>query len=373
LNSITFEAITVRQDKARVKIIWDKLFEHSSNSFFISWAWVDTWLSSMPSNISIKLLVGYRVNQPVLAFLVGGVSFKLLSINVGSVGATGEYDLDDIVIERNGIIVSKALPVKSISWVDIFAALDLEKINLPSISEESIEEFYGCFESGPWRLVTTTQPTYYVCLEKVRKSECNYWSLLSANKRRQIKKSTSIYSSQGAIRIDLAADTGSALALFDRLVVLHQKEWVRRENNGAFSNNYILNFHKEMIKNYYHNGNIRIYHLYNESGTIGLVYGFISQNDFLYYQSGFNYEKDNRCKPGLTCHSLLIQKMASEGLRRYDFLAGDVQYKRSLGTDSYQALDLEFYSDSYKSKIHFIVCKVIKKQLKKLFHKYKNR
>jgi len=369
-----FQAINVKQDKAQVKIIWDELFQSSNNSFFISWAWVDTWLGSLPSTISIKLFVVYQGKQPLLAFLVGGPSCykpNILSIHVGSVGATGDYDIDDIVIERNGILVSKSMPVKSVSWVDIFKTLDIDKINLPSISDESIEELEKYLQSGSWRVSSTSIPAYYVCLEKVRKSEGGYLSLLSANKRRQIKKSISIYSCQGGVQVELAADVVSALILFDRLVVLHQKEWIRRDKSGAFSNDYILNFHKSLIKDHYRSGNIRIYHLYNDAGTIGIVYGFISQNDFLYYQSGFHYGKDNRCKPGLSCHSSLIEIMADEGLRRYDFLAGDVQYKRSLGTDSYKALDLEFYSDSIKSKMHFMVYKVIKKQLKNLLSQVK--
>jgi hypothetical protein len=369
-----FEAISVKQDKDKVKKIWNELFQHSNNSFFISWAWVDTWLDSMPSNISIKFLVAYQGNQPLLAFLVGGPSCNksnFLSINVGYVGATGEYDLDDIVIEHNGILVSNTMPVKSIPLGNIFKALDVDKINLPGITEENIEELNEHVDSGPWKVSSASISTYYVCLEKVRKNECNYLSLLSANKLRQIKKSTSIYSSKGVIQIELPPDIISALALFDKLVVLHQKEWIRRDKNGAFSNNYILNFHKELIKNHYNEGKIRIYHLYNSVETIGVVYGFISQNDFLYYQSGFHYGKDNRCKPGLTCHSLLIEIMANEGLRRYDFLAGDVQYKRSLGTDSYQTLDIELYSDSLKSKMHFMVHKIIKKQLKKFLSQIK--
>jgi CelD/BcsL family acetyltransferase involved in cellulose biosynthesis len=50
------------------------------------------------------------------------------------------------------------------------------------------------------------------------------------------------------------------------------------------------------------------------------------------YQSGFNYEEDNRLKPGLVSHRVAIEHCLAAGDAVYDFLAGDDRYKRSLGT-----------------------------------------
>ena len=56
-----------------------------------------------------------------------------------------------------------------------------------------------------------------------------------------------------------------------------------------------------------------------------------------FYQSGFNYEDDNRLKPGLVTHALVVQSCIEQGYDVYDFLAGGPageRYKESLSTDA---------------------------------------
>ena len=51
----------------------------------------------------------------------------------------------------------------------------------------------------------------------------------------------------------------------------------------------------------------------------------------LSYQSGFAYpEAAGPRKPGLTTHWLAIEMYRAEGMRLYDFLAGEDRYKTSL-------------------------------------------
>jgi CelD/BcsL family acetyltransferase involved in cellulose biosynthesis len=52
----------------------------------------------------------------------------------------------------------------------------------------------------------------------------------------------------------------------------------------------------------------------------------------MFYQSGLEPSSDNKVKPGLVAHALAITECAAAGLREYDFLAGDSQYKKSLST-----------------------------------------
>ena len=53
-----------------------------------------------------------------------------------------------------------------------------------------------------------------------------------------------------------------------------------------------------------------------------------------FYQCAFDYEKDNRLKPGLVSHYLCINKYMDEGIRYYDLMAGENQYKSSVSKRS---------------------------------------
>jgi CelD/BcsL family acetyltransferase involved in cellulose biosynthesis len=70
--------------------------------------------------------------------------------------------------------------------------------------------------------------------------------------------------------------------------------------------------------------------------TFGMLYNFVQSGVVYFYQSGFLYEDDNRAKPGLLTHALVIQSCLDQGFERYDFLASDPlesRYKASLSTD----------------------------------------
>ena len=67
---------------------------------------------------------------------------------------------------------------------------------------------------------------------------------------------------------------------------------------------------------------------------VGYLYNFVHNKIVYAYQSGFIYIKQAKYKPGLVSHYLAIQYNIQVCNDRYDFLAGDNQYKRSMSTST---------------------------------------
>ncbi len=65
---------------------------------------------------------------------------------------------------------------------------------------------------------------------------------------------------------------------------------------------------------------------------LGYLFNFLHHGQVLNYQSAFRPVEDNRLKPGLVSHAAAIAFYAKKGHDIYHFLAGDAQYKESLGT-----------------------------------------
>ncbi len=68
--------------------------------------------------------------------------------------------------------------------------------------------------------------------------------------------------------------------------------------------------------------------------TLGVLYNFAYAGASLFYQSGLRLDPDKRVKIGLVAHASAIEHCRAAGLARYEFLAGDDQYKKSLSTAS---------------------------------------
>jgi hypothetical protein len=183
-------------------------------------------------------------------------------------------------------------------------------------------------------LIDALRASYYVDLDKVRAAEMDFMKLLSANKRSQIRRSIKQYELDGNVEVDESRNLDEALAMFDEMVALHQKEWQRRGEPGVFSNNYMLRFHKALIRSRFDRGEIQLLKIGTDSKVIGYLYSFVYCGDVLFYQSGFNYEAENVYRPGLVSHYYAVLHNAGRGAKTYDFLAGEAEYKKSLSTDT---------------------------------------
>jgi CelD/BcsL family acetyltransferase involved in cellulose biosynthesis len=188
---------------------------------------------------------------------------------------------------------------------------------------------------GTFHIITDEiSNSYYVDLEKIRAVNLDFLSLLSSNKRSQVRRSIKQYEINGELEIHESSSTEQALAMFEELVVLHQDEWNKRGKPGAFSNKFLYRFHLDLIRERFKDGEIQLLEIRNHTTTVGILYCFVYHGEVLFYQSGFNYSPGNVYRPGLVSHYYAIVHNAKKGMGTYDFLAGESAYKSSLSTDS---------------------------------------
>jgi len=66
--------------------------------------------------------------------------------------------------------------------------------------------------------------------------------------------------------------------------------------------------------------------------TVGCLYNFVYRSKICFYQCGYDYSVGDRTSPGMVVHAFAVKRAAAAGLAEYDFMAGDVEYKRKLAT-----------------------------------------
>jgi len=321
--------------------IWLALLDKCQHSYFTSWGWISNWIKSLPMESNVKLIVGYVKNEPVVAFFIGQKKenkYGLLPTSVISLNSTSDPYYDQLYIEYNSILVD---PSVSLNLDNLFGYLDLLKWDefiLPGLSPNFVAEINllddGASRRDYYMLIEEVASSFFVELEKIRKAGMDYLKLLSSNKRSQIRRSIKQYEIDGNIQIQESKSLDEALLMFDNLVLLHQQEWEKRGKPGAFSNRYLLQFHKDLIRSRFDQNEIQLLHIYNNKMTIGYLYNFVYKQDVFFYQSGFNYLAENTYRPGLVSHYFAIIHNTTKNMSNYDFLAGDSAYKSSLSTNS---------------------------------------
>jgi CelD/BcsL family acetyltransferase involved in cellulose biosynthesis len=315
--------------RPQIEAIWAALAAAARPSYFLSWAWVENWLATLPRRVTLQLIALEEAAGPIAAWFVGErviLLGGLVPSRTRFLNATGWEEFDQLTIEHNGWLVrpGAACPIDRVvaelgrGWDElVLPGMDAAVAQLtPShLGAVMVRKAVAC-------------PV--VDLARVRESG-DYLALLGGDTRSQIRRAEKLYAARGAISIELATDVSHATAIFDELIELHTAAWRARGEPGAFSP-YMRTFHARLIANRLPRGEIQLVRVRAGGATIGCLYNFVSDGVVSFYQSGVAYEADNKLKPGLVCHAQAVRWNAAAGHRTYDFLGGDARYKQSLAT-----------------------------------------
>lgn len=301
--------------------IWRALDPHS---FFLSWGWIENWLACLPRDRAPRLAVWrdescafFIAKQFLLRHRV--IPSRALYLNV-----TGIERLDELWLEYNGVAgrepaIGALIDALDSRWDELF---------LPALRDDALG---GVREGmhGPYRIAIDRRvPCHVVDLARVRAAD--YPSLLSSQTRGQLRRAQR---KAGELRVDIAATAREAIAIYDELVALHGALWRAKGKPGAFADPWFDRVHRRLIAQRFGAGEIQLVRVRNASHTIGCLYNFVYGGRVLQYQTGFAMYDDPHQKPGYVSHAVAIAHAAASGHAIYDFLAGDMRYKKSLATD----------------------------------------
>jgi hypothetical protein len=248
------------------------------------------------------------------------------------VNATGISAFDRIYIEYNGFLCKKP---EDFRFIDILKSLpnSWDEFYLPGLDTRSFPGRAALGDIYPYKtIVNDDLLSPFVDLDIVRARGGDYLSLLSANTRAQINRSYRLCEKTAPVHLEIARDTRSAMEIYNELVDLHEDTWANRSQEGAFSSDYLFQFHKQLIQSRFEYDEIQLLRIKCKNNTIGCLYNFVYKNTVYFYQSGINYNLDKQLKPGLVAHVEAIRHNATAGHKTYDFLGGEGRYKKSLAT-----------------------------------------
>lgn len=338
----------------RIRPAWCELAAASQDSsFFLSPAWVETWLEVFGARLNTTILVFEDKAGPVGACLLVRANrrFGIIPLERLSLNASGEDDADTTYIEFNhvlsrpgwerGAAAALAEYVSSLRW-DEFA---LDGFRRGPGYDEIKRSLRECDVAERW------QPSPYVDLAALRRSGERYDSVIGSHHRRLLRQNIHHYSALGDIRLDHAGDVDDALRILEELGGLNRRRFASLGKRSVFESPSFVTFHQRLIRKCFCDGSVRLMRLAAGSRTIGEFYCFVYRGKVYYYQGGFDYSIDRRLSPGLMTLTHAVQYFLDAGLDDLDFLAGDTQMKRSLSTDSRDLVWAVFQRRTLKTRM----------------------
>lgn len=159
----------------------------------------------------------------------------------------------------------------------------------------------------------------------------SYLQKLSPNTRQQVRRLIRA-GERARVRFELVAESQADEA-FEELIALHQRQWTARGRPGVFAAPRFVQFHRSLLRDWLPRGRAVLARLSVAGSPVVVLYGFLTEKKFDFYQSGMRQERfESLGSPGILAHVLLMRELAGRGVDAYDFLRGSSEYKQRLAT-----------------------------------------
>lgn len=321
---------------------WLSLEQQADCAFFLSWAWVGTWLKTY-SPQAIVLQAWHQNNIVALGIVVeqterrhGIVFSKTLRLH-----QTGKADCDQIFIEYNGFLTHRQydkaqLETALIGYIN--KHFSWQELTLAGIEQQQFSRFQQQLALPVYQHWSTA--TYGVDLCALSQAKISYAATLSANTRYQINRCLKLYQQKGEVKLVRMASPEAALASFHNMASWHIARWGDGPQQSGFVNAKFLQFHENLLLTVAEN--VEVLELQVAAETIASIYNFIYNNKVYFYLGVAKPETSKQLKPGLLCHFLAIAHYQELGFSYYDFMGGEARYKQQLAQKQQQLLEVSF-------------------------------
>ncbi|MEO8808156.1 MAG: GNAT family N-acetyltransferase [Burkholderiaceae bacterium] len=318
---------------------WRELESRARPSFFLTWSWIGNWLASLGEHVERGWVLSARQEGRLVGLAVifdAPIRRRLLPLGRAAyLNETGLTAFDAQSIEYNGLLL------------DAHCA--------PAVQRAMLERL--CADGSCWREVhlrnaDASRPElapansakafrrgelhdcWLVDLHKVRERGGDFVGLLGSGRRAHIRRCLRAYAQLGPLQLTVAHDVPTALEFFDRMMVLHDSRFAEIGRQSNFSNSFGRLFHNRLVTDAHPRGEVQMLRIAAGGNELGYLYSFVHHGRICFYQSGFDYRLlDKRFSPGLVTLVLAIEHNAAQGMRWFDFLAGEQNYKSTLATD----------------------------------------
>jgi CelD/BcsL family acetyltransferase involved in cellulose biosynthesis len=339
ISSISIEH-TVTPPTDLVRALWCELENRASSNVFLSWFWIGTWLEVFVSDFILVTAKNQQGHVVGLGIVVKSSSPSLFR---GSddyhLHRTGSRELDQIWIEYNDYLMDADYVEQLRPLMNQYVMSHIVKKGGLSIGVSDSEVLSRAGLSNISQRVVWETVAYRVNLHRYASFSEYEKQTLSKNARYQIRRSKKRYALNGPIEFHYY-DKGEVTQFFKECGPNHLQRW--GESSG-FNNPKFLDFHHRLANKGIEQGIVKLAKVMAGEQHLGYIYNLHYKNCVYFYLSAFDYNfEDKHLKPGLVTHHLLIESALNKGFLHYDFMGGELQYKRTL-SDEAKTLEIRVF------------------------------
>jgi CelD/BcsL family acetyltransferase involved in cellulose biosynthesis len=317
----TIHVIRDRQGLDDLRADWDDLLAASTaRGPFLAWDWLQPWWSHLSPSAELNivavrhdgLLTGIA---PLMRSRTFPFSSRLEFIGTGNAGS----DYLDLIVRRG----HEAAALSAMASELASQQLPLHFDHLPPAALADRVRHQLAPEG--WTLLeTTTAVCPFITL--TGHSWDSYLATLGSSHRANVRRRERGLEKAFTVRFELATADGERQAGLDALIGFHSERWTTSRGSTAFATPELRAFHADATHKALAAGRLRLFTLRLDDEIAAVMYGFVHDNRFYFYQHGFS-DAYSQHSVGLVLMGMTIRAAIEAGLDEFDLLYGDEPYK----------------------------------------------
>lgn len=164
-----------------------------------------------------------------------------------------------------------------------------------------------------------------------------FLSRRSSNFRDSVRKARRRAREQGVEVVELSPPLEEAEAAYERLLVVERESWKAHEGHGLEASA-MADFYRAMVPRLIRRGALRLLFARKDGVDLAYILGGVFGDTYRGLQFSFR-EGQESLSLGNLCQLAQIERLAAEGIRRYD-LGTDVEYKKRWGEIEHDTVTL---------------------------------
>jgi CelD/BcsL family acetyltransferase involved in cellulose biosynthesis len=303
------------------------LCRSSASTVFLSWEWQNIWWDWFGQQAQLSVLAvrddGELVGLAPLCSVAATEGPRILQL-VGGVDVSDYLDVLVVADERAEKVYDALWRFLTEEYRDAWDVLDLH--NVPSTSPTLKLLPALAARSGQVEIVSHVEE---VCPVIALPSTWeDYLSALNKKQRHEVRRKMRKASREAAVHWQYADDPATLDEDVDEFARLHRQSGSHKK---AFMDEKMQGFFRELAHSALDRGWLRLAFLTVDSKKVASMFCFEWDDAFLVYNSGYEPDLYPSLSTGIILLAYCIQDAIERGLKVFDFLRGEEEYKYRFG------------------------------------------
>lgn len=323
---------------------WSSLLrESASASPFLTWEWLHTWWTHLGGSSRLRLLV-IRAGTELIAVAPFRTATGTAYLPCLDMLATGDVGSDylDVIVRRGR--EADALPA-----LEQFARSQRMTLRLPHLGPSATADLLADrLNALGWARTTTAGGTCpYIPL--AGHTWDSYLATLGSSHRANVRRRIRALERTFDVRFERVTTDAQRREALAKLFAYHDQRF--DERGTAFATERLRAFHDEITRRALDRGWLRMFVLRLDGAAAAVMYGFLYNGTFYFYQHGFDGQFQEH-SIGLVLMALSVRAAIDEGAGEFDMLWGVEPYKFLWARHTRELRNLLLFPPRFGGQLH---------------------